>query len=70
MSKTSRHSTKPLEVTVMFEPHRLQHDLLQRAYALLLPLPTRRLPLSSPLRAEKGVCHDCYPGGLVCPGFF
>jgi hypothetical protein len=35
MTKMSRHSPTPLEVTVMFEPHRLQHDLLQRAYALL-----------------------------------
>lgn len=42
MSKTSRHSPTCLEVTVMFEPHRLQNDLLQRAYALLIPLPRRR----------------------------
>lgn len=48
MSKTSRHSTKPLEVTVMFEPHRLQHDLLQTAYALLVPLPRRRLAAAQP----------------------
>jgi hypothetical protein len=43
MSKTSRHNPKCLEVTVMFEPHRLQHDLLHTAYALLLPLPRRHL---------------------------
>jgi hypothetical protein len=43
MSKMSRHSNTSLEVTVMFEPHRLQHDLLQAAYALLVPLPRRRL---------------------------
>jgi hypothetical protein len=42
MTKTSRHSPKPLEVMVMFEPHRLQHDLLHTAYALLVPLPRRR----------------------------
>ena len=43
MAKTSRHSPKPLEVMGMFEPHRLQHDLLHTAYALLVPLPHRRL---------------------------
>ena len=42
MSKTSRHNPKRLEVTVMFEPHRLQRDFLQRAYAMLVPLPRRR----------------------------
>jgi hypothetical protein len=45
MSKMPRHSTMALEVTIMFEPHRLHHDLLQRAYALLVPLPHRRLGL-------------------------
>jgi hypothetical protein len=48
MSKTSRHSRRCLEVTVMFEPHRLQHDLLQRAYALLVPLPRRRPTTTQP----------------------
>ena len=48
MSKTLRHSTKRLEVTVMFEPHRLQHNLLQDAYALLVPLPRRRFAAPQP----------------------
>ncbi len=48
MSKISRHSNTPLEVTVMFEPHRLQHDLLQTAYALLVPLPRRRQAAAQP----------------------
>ncbi len=48
MSKTSRHNPKCLEVTVMFEPHRLQHNLLQTAYALLVPLPRRRLAVAQP----------------------
>lgn len=48
MTKTSRHSPKPLEVMVMFEPHRLQHDLLQTAYALLVPRPRRRLAAEEP----------------------
>jgi hypothetical protein len=49
MSKTSSHHPPRLEVTVVFEPHRLQADLLQTAYAVLVPLPRRRLataPLS------------------------
>jgi hypothetical protein len=48
MSKMSRHNNTALEVTIMFEPHRLQHDLLQRAYALLVPLPPRRLAAPEP----------------------
>jgi hypothetical protein len=32
-----------LEVTVMFEPHRRQHELLQAAYASLVPQSRRRL---------------------------
>jgi hypothetical protein len=48
MSKSSRHKSLPLEVTIMFEPHRLQHDLLQAAYALLVPLPRRRLTAPQP----------------------
>lgn len=55
MSKTSRHSTKRLEVTVMYEPHRLQHDLLQTAYALLVPLPRRRLAAAQPSAAAPRV---------------
>jgi hypothetical protein len=48
MTKTSHHSPRCLEVTVMFEPHRLQHDLLQRAYALLVPVPRRRPTTTQP----------------------
>ncbi len=48
MSKSSRHSRKSLEVTVMFESHRLHHDLLQKAYAWLVPLPRRRLAAAQP----------------------
>jgi hypothetical protein len=43
MSKVSRRQKPPLEVNVMFEPHRLQHDLLQEAYAHLIPQSRRRL---------------------------
>jgi hypothetical protein len=43
MAKPSSQRPPPLEVTVMFEPHRLQHDLLQAAYTLLVPRPRRRL---------------------------
>lgn len=48
MSKTSRQSTKPVEVTIMFEPHRLQHELLQTAYALLVPSPLKRVAAVQP----------------------
>ena len=40
---SSQHRSSP-EVTVMFEPHRLQDDFLQAVYTLLVPLPRRRLP--------------------------
>jgi hypothetical protein len=44
MPKSSRPNLKQMEVIVMFEPHRLQHDLLQTAYAYLVPQSRRRLP--------------------------
>jgi hypothetical protein len=43
MSKVSRSPRPPLEVNIMFEPHRLQHDLLREAYAYLIPESRRRL---------------------------
>ncbi len=43
MSKTSPHRPQRLEVTIVFEPHRLQDDLLQTAYAVLVPQSRRRL---------------------------
>ena len=43
MSKVSHRQRPPLEVNVMFEPHRLQHDLLREAYACLIPPSRRRL---------------------------
>ncbi len=46
MTKTSRPNRKYLEVTVMYEPHRLQHDLLQTAYASLVPKSRRRFSRS------------------------
>ena len=47
MAKPSSQRHPLLEVTVMFEPHRLQHDLLQAAYTLLVPQPRRRLTAQS-----------------------
>ena len=55
MSKASPHQHPPLEVTVMFEPHRLQHAVLRQAYACLIP-PSRR-PLS-PGKPSSGVHYD------------
>ncbi len=43
MSKPSHRRNQPLEVGIMFEPHRLQHDLLREAYAHLFPETRRRL---------------------------
>jgi hypothetical protein len=56
MFKTTRPRPQRLEVTIMFDPHRHQHDLLQTAYALLVPLPCRRRtgvqpsPVASPVQ--------------------
>jgi len=60
MSKLSPHHPPCLEVTVVFEPHRLQADLLQTAYAVLVPLPRRRLataPLPSSAAAPPPPIH-------------
>lgn len=43
MSKIAHRQRLPLEVTVMFEPHRLQHNLLREAYSSLIPESRRRL---------------------------
>jgi hypothetical protein len=43
MAKPSSQRYPPPKVTVMFEPHRLQADVLQAVYTLLVPLPRRRL---------------------------
>ena len=56
MAKPSSQRRSPPEVTVMFEPHRLQDDVLQTVYTLLVPLPWKRLPakpaLSVPSRIQ------------------
>jgi hypothetical protein len=44
MAKPSSPRRSPPEVTVMFEPHRLQDDVLQAVYTLLVPVPRKRLP--------------------------
>jgi hypothetical protein len=60
MSNISPHQRPPLEVTVMFEPHRLQHDLLREAYSSLLPEARRRL---SSRKRSLGVRHIQSPEG-------
>lgn len=69
MSKMLSCPNKALEVTVMFEPHRLQRECLQTAYAALVPVSRRRLtivqqPIPIPwngnrrlLATEKGASH-------------
>jgi hypothetical protein len=42
-SKLPSHHRPSLEVSSMFEPHRQQHELLQAAYASLVPQARRRL---------------------------
>ena len=44
MAKSSSQHRSPPEVTVMFEPHRLQDDVLQAVYILLVPGSRKRLP--------------------------
>ncbi len=59
MLKTSRPNSKYLEVSVMYEPHRLQHDLLQTAYAYLVPQARRRLSTNQmPWVASQGSPRD------------
>lgn len=48
MPKSAPHTSPPLEVRVMFEPHRREHDLLQVAYAFLVPQSRRRLVTGQP----------------------
>jgi hypothetical protein len=43
MAKPSSQRHPAPEVTVMFEPHRLQDDVLQAVYTLLVPVPRKRL---------------------------
>jgi hypothetical protein len=70
MSNLPPQRSNHLEVRVMFEPHRLQHQFLQAAYASLVPVSRRRLitarqPIPvpwdkdrSPLPAQKGACYE------------
>jgi hypothetical protein len=71
MSNLPHQRGKPLEVMVMFEPHRLQHHVLRAAYAAVIPVPRRHLiPVQqpvpapwkrdrSPFPAEKeGACYE------------
>ncbi|WP_201394392.1 universal stress protein [Ktedonobacter sp. SOSP1-52] len=77
MSKALSCPNKALEVTVMFEPHRLQQTFLQAVYASLVPVSRKCLTLiqqSHPiswngnrrlLAAEKGASHACITGALA-----
>jgi hypothetical protein len=60
MSKSSRRHNQPLEVSIMFEPHRLQHDLLREAYAHLIPESRRHLASG---KQPSGVCRVQSPEG-------
>ena len=60
MAKPSSQRRLPPEVTIMFEPHRLQDDFLQAVYTLLVPWPRRRLtakpafPVSPRVQPRQG----------------
>lgn len=43
MSKISHRQRPPLEANIMFEPHRLELNLLREAYSTLIPESRRRL---------------------------
>jgi hypothetical protein len=58
MPTSSRQNLKQMEVIVMFEPHRLQQDLLQTAYKYLVPQSRRRLPRSQTVAMASQV-HPC-----------
>ena len=62
MSNVSRRQNQPLEVSIMFEPHRLQHDLLREAYSYLIPESRRRL---SSGKRPSGVRHVQSPEGAA-----
>jgi hypothetical protein len=61
MAKPSFQRHPPPEVTVMFEPHRLQDDFLQAVYTLLVPVPRKRLtakpavPVSPRVPPHRGI---------------
>jgi len=55
MAKPPSQRRSPLEVTVMFEPHRLQDDCLQAVYTLLVPVPRKRLPAKPALPVPSRV---------------
>ncbi|GHO82402.1 hypothetical protein [Dictyobacter formicarum] len=43
MTRRARKHPMTLEVHIMFEPNREEHQVLHHAYSFLLPLPRRRL---------------------------
>ncbi len=46
MAHISHKWTKPLEITVVFEPTRFAQDAVRTAYAALVPAHTRRLTVT------------------------
>jgi len=45
MKASSQRNPSQREVILMFEPYRLEHHLLQFAYAIIVPLSAKRLPI-------------------------
>jgi hypothetical protein len=61
MQAPSDGNPLPREVIIMFEPHRLEHHLMQSAYALLVPLSINRLPSDKPCTPTHP-CTQPHPG--------
>jgi hypothetical protein len=75
MAKPTSQRRTPPEVTIMFEPHRLQHDVLQAVYTLWFLCPggacrrrrrSRVVLVASHAKIEKGACHDREASCPVC----
>ncbi len=54
MSKPSRKQSRNVEVQIMFEPNRLEHHSLHKAYSCLVPVLKRRLlPYTTAIEASS-----------------
>ncbi len=54
MSKPSRKQSRIVEVQIMFEPNRLEHHSLHKAYSCLVPVLKRRLlPYTTAIEASS-----------------
>ncbi len=57
MKASSQRNPSQREVILMFEPYRLEHHLLQSAYAILVSLSAKRLPIDKQSSAGSQLAH-------------